>query len=510
MQTSHRPAEPAATPASRVPAWPIPTLCAAVLLLACGGGSGSGSGTPGAPAATGSGAPSQAGAAAAPDPSFITAGFDADNSPIANPERGFHRSLAVVASNKWGNPDSAATYTSIRAQGFSVVRGVALLDRHRGAALPAEVLGEFRQAFANARSAGVKIWLLVSYNFPNGPGAEKTADNVDPPLENVLAHLDQLGPVLDDNRDVIAGLYNGFIGAWGEWHSSSTGLDKDPKRRQIYEKILAVLPADRMMTTRYFEALETLPGGHPTAETAYDQSAASRTGMTNQCYLVNTNDAGTCDPNQVEAQKTRLAAWSRHLPMVAETCEVPTTTRHDDCAEATAENERLHFSVMNVDFYKPTIDKWKEQGCYNDIASRLGYRLQLVTASVPATVAAGGAMAASFVVKNTGYAAPYNPRGLALVLRHQGSGEQFTLPILQSRSPTLDPRNWYRESGEITVAASPAVPANAPAGTYDVLLSLPDPLLAARPEYSIRLASQNVWDAGSGLNLLVRGVQVTR
>ncbi|MGL4610488.1 MAG: hypothetical protein ACRCYY_12550 [Trueperaceae bacterium] len=33
--------------------------------------------------------------------------------------------------------------------------------------------------------------------------------------------------------------------------------------------------------------------------------------------------------------------------------------------------------------------------------------------------------------------------------------------------------------------------------------------LASRPEYSIRLANENVWEDATGLNLLVKGVKVT-
>ena len=41
-----------------------------------------------------------------------------------------------------------------------------------------------------------------------------------------------------------------------------------------------------------------------------------------------------------------------------------------------------------------------------------------------------------------------------------------------------------------------------PAGQYQLLLELPDPLLANRPEYSIRLANEGTWDAVTGLNNL--------
>jgi Domain of unknown function (DUF4832)/Domain of unknown function (DUF4874)/Ca-dependent carbohydrate-binding module xylan-binding len=459
------------------------------------------------------------GGSGAPDPTptpgeRISVSFEATPDNFTNPERGLHNDSIVTTSNLFGAPSGAQQYAQIRAQGLTVVRGVALLERHRGGPLPAAVLDEFRSAFAHARTAGVKIWLLVAYNFPTDPyDVTSASGNIDPPLATVLGHLDQLKPVFEENQDVLAGLYNGFIGAWGEWHSSSTGLDKEPQRSQIYQKIHAVLPKTRMMTVRTFEQIETLPGAHPNESNAQDQTYATRTGMTNQCYLVSKTDAGTYAWNEpVEPKKVLLSAWTRFVPMVAETCQLDTPDRQDDCATLPAENERMHMSVLNGSFYEPTITKWKQQGCYKDITDRLGYRLQLTTASVQGTVAAGSALDVVFAIKNTGYAAPYNPRGLAVVLRNRDTGVRYSMPILQERSDTLDPRRWYRESGEVTVRAAPVVPADVPAGSYDVLLSLHDPMpsLSARPEYSIRLANKDIWEPNAGLNKLVSGVTVTR
>ena len=41
-----------------------------------------------------------------------------------------------------------------------------------------------------------------------------------------------------------------------------------------------------------------------------------------------------------------------------------------------------------------------------------------------------------------------------------------------------------------------------PAGTYEVFLALPDPLLPTRADYAIQLANTNVWDATLGANKL--------
>ncbi|MEU7827831.1 DUF4832 domain-containing protein [Nonomuraea sp. NPDC049129] len=47
------------------------------------------------------------------------------------------------------------------------------------------------------------------------------------------------------------------------------------------------------------------------------------------------------------------------------------------------------------------------------------------------------------------------------------------------------------------------LPSGMSAGTYALLLDLPDPQLSSRPEYSIRLANENVWEATNGFNSLL-------
>ncbi len=98
-------------------------------------------------------------------------------------------------------------------------------------------------------------------------------------------------------------------------------------------------------------------------------------------------------------------------------------------------------------------------------------------------------------LRNDGFAAPYNPRPVALVLRDAATGTTTELPT------GTDARGWAPgPAREVDLAA--AVPATLPAGTYELLLSLADPApaLHGRPEYAIRLADEGLWDAASGLN----------
>ncbi|MGL4178615.1 MAG: DUF4874 domain-containing protein, partial [Dermatophilaceae bacterium] len=308
--------------------------------------------------------------------------YTADGSVFLNPERGFHT--------------TGSSFTNARQSGISLVRYIVRLDEYRGGALPQTKLDEVDATLGRADDAGVKVLLKFMYNFPNGPGGEKDATkNIDPPLDVVLGHLDQLKPLFEKHQGVIASLYNGFVGAWGEWHTSSTGLDKEPARSKVWKKMLEVLPKDRMMTVRYVQQYEEMTGAGMTAETAYDGSDIARTGLGNQCFLTSKTDAGTYDPKSIEGEKNVLENFTTYTPMIGETCESQQPTQREDCQTARTELERFHFTSLNAQFYEPTLTEWKKAGCYEEFDRRLGYRFELKSSSIQESVKAGDALSAS-------------------------------------------------------------------------------------------------------------------
>jgi hypothetical protein len=82
---------------------------------------------------------------------------------------------------------------------------------------------------------GLKLVVRFAYNYEAG--------GADAPLDVVLAHIDQLGPVLREHRDVILVIESGFVGAWGEWHSSTNGLDTRAAKERILRRPARPLPA---------------------------------------------------------------------------------------------------------------------------------------------------------------------------------------------------------------------------------------------------------------------------
>jgi hypothetical protein len=404
-----------------------------------------------------------------------------DPGEFPNPERGFSRSRGTGAE--------------ARGAGMSLVHVYFRLDAFRDRPLSGAFLAEVQRRFNEARASGVKLVPRFTYNFPQGLPLE--AGDEDAPLPLVLRHIAQLEPVLRRNADVIAFLEAGFVGAWGEWHHSTSGLDSPGAKAAVLKALLKALPATRFVALRYQRDKDGFAGPQ-----------AARIGHHNDCFLAAREDWGTYrgSGTEVDAQKAALAADNQFVPQGGETCNAGEEAQpFIQCPHALAELARLRWSQLNADYHAGVLGLWRKQGCYGEIARRLGYRLRLVSGSFPAEAAAGGVFEGSLLVANDGFASPYNPRGVELVLRHRGSGRETVLPLAE------DPRRWG--GGEAhRVAIRTPLPASLAEGSYELLLSLPDPApkLRLRPEYSIRLANRGTWEPATGYNRLLASVEVRR
>jgi hypothetical protein len=161
-----------------------------------------------------------------------------------------------------------------------------------------------------------------------------------------------------------------------------------------------------------------------------------------------------------------------------------------------------HWSYLNSQYNVAVLDGWEEGGCGGDVRRGLGYRLPLQRVAHSQSVAPGGLLALEIDLVNRGFAAMYNERPVYIVLT--GGGERHT-----ARLDGADPRRWQPGTA-ISLATRLRLPADLEPGSYAVSLWLPDadPSLAADTRYSVRLASDGVWSAETGENVLVHDLLV--
>ena len=367
--------------------------------------------------------------------------FPHSTEAILNPERGFVVDVDLV---------DGQDFAWVRAQGLTLGYAGVRLDPWRYGDLPPELLEKLDRGFERVRDAGIKVIVRFLYNH--------AADGADAPKDRVLAHIAQLQPVLQRNADVIAVLDAGFIGAWGEWHSSTHGLDNQRDRGDILWALLTALPASRSTMVRS-PIYKAAAYGRPISDAqAFDGSHPSRVGHLNSCFLASDTDLGTyTDP--IDEWKEYVAHEGRFTPVGGETC-APNPPR-SDCATAKEELARLHWSFVNSLYHEQVLRTWKVQGCYDEIARDLGYRLELRSATFDERIAPGGLLHLTVRLENTGYAAMYNPRPVYVVFDDQRV------------ATTIDPRRW--EPGKpIVERVTVRIPADTEPGLHRVGLWLPD------------------------------------
>jgi hypothetical protein len=385
---------------------------------------------------------------------------------VLNPERGFMVDIDLRHERdfRW-----------VREQGYTLAYAGVRLDEYRTVALGQPLLDELDAGFAAARDAGIKVVLRFVYN--------DEADGDDAPKWAMLAHIDQLRPLLVANADVIAVMDAGFMGAWGEWHSSSHGLDNPHDRGDILYAVLHALPGSRSVTVRSPRYKADAYGDRLPAERAFDGSDQARVGHHNSCFLASDSDQGTY-PEPIDDWKAYVAHEGRFTAVGGETCLL--NPPRSDCPTATVELGRLHWSFLNALYHQAVLERWKVDGCYLDIARHLGYRLELTAATFDRSVAPGGVLHVSIHLHNTGYAAMFNARPVYVTL---GDWRVLT---------AIDPRRW--EPGEpVRLDVALRIPATAAPGRYRLGLWLPDAEERLRTPargdlYAVRFANAT-WDA---------------
>ena len=405
-----------------------------------------------------------------------------------NPERGMY----VMVESDMATPLSESRLKTAKSEQESLVQIVYYLKDRRNQALTTADLAKIDNDLATVRKVGMKAILRFAYT--------SSKDEADAPMVTIKQHLDQLKPLLTKDKDVIACVQAGFIGAWGEWYYSSNGLNNNASRNEVLAKWLEVLPTDRFVQVRTpaykrnFTAIQTPLD----ASTAYKGSPQARIAHHNDAFMADETNMGTYE--DVAKDKAYLAQEGLYTPIGGETARPSSTTPPSRGKAALDELKTLHWSFLH-DGYDPVVLKqWERDGVMDEIRTQLGYRLVLMRGQYSTQHAPGSELMVKLSIYNIGFAAMYNPRKVQLILRST-SGDVYvaTLPD--------DPRTWKPRQAT-TLTAKVALPGNLPAGDYQLLLFLPDaePSLAARADYAVRLANKNMWETTTGYNNL--GVKI--
>ena len=408
--------------------------------------------------------------------------YVASNDVISNPERGFMHHWAVESE---GSPLNVSMLNALKNENVTIINRIYYLDAFKDSDLSSTELDLITTDFGLMRNAGIKCILRFAYN------SDQT--ETDAPLSRVLSHLDQLNPVLTDNSDVIAFVQAGFIGSWGEWYYTTNNLTTLENKRAILFKLLEVLPKEIKVQVRtplykqeifdYTTAMDAAVG--------YGDSDVARVGFHNDCFLASTDDYGTYQ--NIAIEKEYISDEALFVPTGGETCP-PTGVPIASCSTADTEMSLLKWTYLNLDYYGPVLQEWRNNDCFEDFQRELGYRLVMKSASLKKEASANGNFELNMVLDNVGFAPVYNKKNTYLILKSVADGTIYSKTLdfdIRKVVPDLE----YNVKESIGLSGIPA-------GDYKLYLKIEDASAALkdRPEYSIQLANSGTWEASTGMN----------
>lgn len=342
------------------------------------------------------------------------------------------------------------------------------LSPYRNATLPASYLATLNAQLAAARSAGVKLIIWPQYNSDSG--------GADAPINLALQHIQQLGAVWTKNADIIPFFKAGYIGSYGEWWGSQNGLDSDANKLSIKNAILANTPASSMV---YIRTPRDIQKWYPTPAAA----AAARIGFHNDCYLANDTDANT-----FSGLNDSLRSYAKGLTTFGfETCDNVSNPEQmrKTCAQALSENAAYKATWGNKSYAPTFIDSWTVGGCLDKIGRSFGYRYFVSSINYDVATPGGQPTTITARVQNVGNSGLFDDRALIVTLRNQATGA-----LVSGQAGKL---RLIAGGASATMSAV----LTAPAGTYDILLSAPDPSpsIAGDVRYAVRFANMDVGSA---------------
>jgi hypothetical protein len=171
---------------------------------------------------------------------------------LLNPERGFRLELdqgcdsGPAADKSWAQTLADATkYNLTVIQTYCYLVPPGATGQQVPAQLSADMLGRVAKSFSQLRQNGAKALFRFAYDRAM-PGTHNYSSTT------ILGHIEQLKDVVDSNIDALYVLQAGFIGSWGEWHSSIANIHANASAvsRIMEAELFTLLPQDRKMQVR--------------------------------------------------------------------------------------------------------------------------------------------------------------------------------------------------------------------------------------------------------------------
>lgn len=479
---------------------------------------------------------------------------------LYNPERGFRLEVALDVTEKnyvW-EPEKYPHITSYldeqselyASDSVSLVQTYFYLTGAVGRELMEEDFQTMSLFFDELWRLGKKAVLRFAYET-QFMGRAMTG----PTLDDIILHTQQLKPFLAENKDVIQVVQAGMIGAWGEWHSSFHGLEKDEAtKRTILEHVCQMVPEGRFIQVRVPEYKNLLDstsadakrisfhddfivikphvwdGGMSEGTLAYQQIVRESPYLPVDGELPWGTWSMNEDPDNPEAgwlidgPQTARRLFLQHftsLSIIHNYKEKNTKDKYSMMywKETPISEEFLRQNNMPLsDGYFMKKDGSKvERNVFDYIRDHLGYRIELQELNAPEVLVVDGTNVVEISLVNRGFSTLFNEHPVYLVLIDE-EGE-----VVQSFLTDACVQDWQPyQPGDTTytplvhtIRAEMPISNNLLKGTYRLGLWIPDgsERLRYNHRYAIRCANGDIdWlvssDGKYGINILLDKIAV--
>ncbi len=402
------------------------------------------------------------------------------SSSIPNPEKGFYHYTSTGSSGGY-NLLTQSTLNGYRTnENITVIqRQFFLRDFITGTPITSTYLTNMQTDFNRIRATGAKVIVRFTYT-------SNDATVYQPTKAQILAHIQQLVPIINANKDVIVCIQAGFIGQYGEWYYTNstefgtgdyTALTNAQwaNRKEIMDAMINSYPIEIPLQLRYIYAKQKM----------YGNAYIGRIGFYNDAFLAQDGDAGTFlasgnNPPSI-ADINYWVTNTTNLPVTGETNAV--NAPRTNCDNTLLELNGYNWSLLNKDYYPANITNWINNNCYTTIQQNIGYKFQLTNSNIDNSVL-------SINMGNFGYANLFKDRKAYLVFKNVSTNINYSF-VVDENIKNCTSTNYSIITNLNTF--------NIPNGTYKLYLNLPDPLLS-NPLYSIRLNNLDTWIASEGFN----------
>ena len=417
-----------------------------------------------------------------------------------NPERGFYEPIGYslkVADNEVKDLNYNLVHLRVDLSAFTASNnGIEDLQ------LTEDALNALDKTLKNIKKNNGSVIIRFAYDGFNG------TKDLEPELNMLLTHIEQLKTVFYSNKDVISYVELGFFGPWGEMHSSSictlenVSLAIDAMLESVPENITI-----GVRTPAYYAHFANINRNTLNENISTPDSKYYRIGLYNDGYLGSESDLGTFQNRDIETKW--LSNQATHTFYGGEVvANFATGTPLNTVEYLSNEAFITHTTYLNLRWNNTVIDNWKNtlydgqdelykgKSGFVYINNHLGYRFILKESKITTNIKQNDPLLIKLQIKNVGFANLINKKKVTLVLQSDTNTYEI--------NTNINPTKWLSKSISNIPIVIANLPENIEIGDYKVYLRIScyGDLFTDNNYQTIRFANNNVYNEEIGANYI--------